>query len=530
MVVEERAVDATRTLEVVRLLAGSSAAPRVAMRGSSMMPLLHEPMVLALGPLRGDGCVGDIVVFERDGQLVAHRITRVRGGVIQTCGDAVPWSPEYPQASSIVGKVVAVMAHDGPDAVRIDMPSFWRRGLYTARLRGLRAVPFRVRSLGLRMVRALPWFRPRPYVALVQAMSAAVRSDRAAFERALRGGDWGAIASAARRHGCSATLVETATRLGSTTSAAQYLRRSLQPVGRSVVLRGIAVRAQVIAVASCLGAAGIPFALLKGAARLYHDEPDAVLHASSDLDILVPAADLEGASQALRDQGYYERADERRQRNYREHHHHAAPLFPPTPGCAIELHVALAPPGNLSIPLDWQALQPHMTEADGPAGAVRVLDNVATALHYAVHSIGLYRLRDSVLLARALRALSKADLEALRVIIKQERYDAIRLDAAVALAARMAGTAWPVSGPVEEYLRWSIRREDVPLYFAQRSQLAEGWYGSGRRMTPLLLRLVDPRSQIGADPGGKPTLVAAAGRIMAGTCAYLYALAMRAAA
>jgi Uncharacterised nucleotidyltransferase len=526
MVVEERAVDAARTLEVVRLLAGSSAAPRVAMRGSSMMPLLHEPMVLALGPV-GDGRVGDIVVFERAGQLVAHRITRVRRGVLQTCGDAVPWSPEYPEASSIVGKVVAVMAHDGSDATRIDTPSFWRRGIYAARLRGLRAVPFRLRSAARRMVKALPWFRPRPYVALVQAMSAAVRSDRAAFERALRGAEVGAIAGAARRHGCSATLVETATRLSSTTPAAQYLRRSLQTIGRTVVLRGIAVRAQVVAVARCLDAAGIPFALLKGAARLYRDEPDAVLHASSDLDILVPAADLEAASQALREHGYYERADERSRRNYRQHHHHAAPLFPPTPGCAIELHVALAPPGNLSIPLDWQALQSRMTTADGPAGAVRVLDDVAGALHYAVHSIGLYRLRDSVLLAVALRALCRADLDVLRAIIKEERYDPIRLDAAVALAARMAGKPWPVSGPVEEYLRWSIRREDVPIYLAHRSQLAEGWYGGDRRVTPLLRRLVDPRSRLGPGRGGKPAVVAAAGRIVTGICAYLYALAMR---
>ncbi len=528
MALGEQAVnDSRRALEVVKMLACANATPRVAMRGSSMLPLLHEPMVLELGPAAGRERVGDIVVFERDGQFVAHRITSRRGGVLQTCGDAVPWSPEYPDPASVVGKVVAVMAHDGPNAARVDTPAFWRLGRFKAHLRGLRAAPFRLRMLGRRIVRALPWLRPRPYVALVQAMSAAVRDDKGGFERALGLAEAGAIAGVARRHGCSATLVEAATRLRSTSAPAAYLQRALQGSGRNVVLRGIAIRAQVIAVAQCLTAAAIPFVLLKGAARLYRDEPGATLHASSDLDVLVRSDDLDAAAQALRDQGYYERADERRQRNYREHHHHAAPLFPPASGCAIELHVALAPPGNLSIPLDWQALEAHVTHVDGPAGPVRVLDDVAQALHYAVHSIGLYRLRDTVLLARRLRTLGKADLDALRTLVKAERIDAIRLDAAIALAARLGGVAWPVSGPVEEYLRWAIRREDVPLCLGRRSQLAEGWYGGNRRVTPLLWRLLDPRSGLGTEPGNKPAFVAAAGRVVAGIAAYLYARAMR---
>ena len=523
MAVEE----ASRTLEVVKLLAGSSSEPRLAMRGASMSPLLREPMVLKLGPAGSGDRVGDVLVFERDQQLVAHRLTSLRGGVIQTCGDALPWSPEYPQRSSIVGKVVAVMADDRADAPRVDTPLFRLRGLYKARFRSLRAMPFRISALGRRAINAMPWFRKRPFVALVQAMSAAVRGDKRAFDAALASVPAGQIAAAARRHGCSAMLVETASNLKSDRPAAEFLRRSLRETGRKVVLRGMAIKMQLNQVVTTLTRAQVPFVLLKGAARLYRDQPGATLHASADLDILVRADDLDTAAAALREQGYEERADEQRQARYRERHHHAAPLCPPGPGCAIELHVALAPPGNLSTPLDWEALETHMMSFDGPAGSVRCLDDLAAALHYAVHSIGLPRLRDSVLLAQLLRALTKTDLERLRQVVKSERIDPIRLDAAVTLAARMAGVGWPATGPVEEYLRWFLRREDVPQYFAHRSQLVEGWYAGDRRVTPLMWRLLDPRPGLGIEPGSIPVPLAVSGRLFAGIFSYLYARAMR---
>jgi hypothetical protein len=523
MAVEE----ASRAHEVVKLLAGSSSEPRLAMRGVSMTPLLREPMVLRLGPCGSDRRVGDVLVFERDGQLVAHRLTSMRGGLIQTCGDAFPWSPEYPELRSIVGKVIAVMASDSPDAPRVDTPIFRLRGVYKARCRWLRSIPFRLTTSARRAANIMPWARKRPFVALVQAMSAAVRDDKRAFELAIASVHPAAIAAVARRHGCSATLVETASRMKSEVPAALYLRRSLREVGRSVVLRGIAIKMQINQVVTTLARAGIRFALLKGAARLYRDEPGATLHASSDLDILVPASDLDAAAAALREQGYHERADAQRQTRYRERHHHAAPLHPPGPGCAIELHVALAPPGNLSIPLDWEALESSLAQADGPAGPVLCLDDVGAALHYAVHAIGLHRLRDSLLLAQLLRRLSKSDLERLRRIVMSEQADPIRLDSAVALAARMAGVGWPASGPVEEYLRWYLRREDVPLYFAHRSQLAEGWFAGDRRITPLMWRLLDPRPGLGIEPGSIPVPMAVAGRVFASACAYLYARCMR---
>lgn len=520
---------ATRTHSVVRLLSDAQAQPKVAMRGTSMTPLLREPMVLKLGPSGATDKVGDILVFERSGELVAHRITKIRQDVVQTCGDAVPWSPEQPPRDSIVGKVVAVLADDTDGAARIDTWSFRVRGLYAAYARPLRALPFRAKVTARRVLYALPPKRRRTYVALVQAMAATLAGDPKALERALTIADAGAIAAMARRHGCSAMLVEAVSAMGVRSDNALRLQRLLQPVGRTVALRGIAARSQLASVVRTLTSAGVSFALLKGAARLYRGDDDAMLHGSADFDIFVPAGQLDAAIAALHEQGYAERADDEHQRRYRDHHHHAAPLFPPERGWAIELHVALAPPGWLSMPLDWDALAGHLVTVDGPAGSVKTLDHFGTALHYAVHAVGMRRLRDVVLLAKAIQKLGPAERRDFRAAIAAEQIDAIRLSSAVLLAARLAGLGWPADGSHEEYLRWVMRREDMPLFLGTRCQLAEGWYAAGSRPTRSSLRLLDPRSPLAQpdDRRRKPTPIALAGRIATGLCAFCYAWLMR---
>jgi hypothetical protein len=528
MSAREDAGATTRTMSVVRLLAGSQAQPRVAMRGTSMTPLLHEPMVLKLGPSGATDRVGDILVFERSGELIAHRITSISKDAVQTCGDAIPWSPEQPEHTAIVGKVVAVLSDDADGATRVDTWLFRLRGIYKARFRKVRALPFRLHVLGRRLAYALPWMRKRPFVALVQAMAAKLRNDPKALERALETCDPSAIAATARRHSCSAMLVEAVSLLRVQSDSALRVQRMLQPVGRSVALRGMAIKAQLLSVVRTLSSAGVSFALLKGAARLYRDDNDATLHASGDFDILVPAAQLDAARERLLGHGYSERADEEGQRKYRDLHHHAAPLFPPERGCAIELHVGLAPPGWLSIPLDWDALASHLVTVNGPSGPVKVLDDTGAALHYAVHALGLRRLRDVVLLAATLARLGSKERTYLRTTIAAERTDPIRLSSAVLLAARLAGVGWSSDGSQEEYLRWVMRREDMPLFLGARCQLAEAWFAADRRLTPLSLRLLDPRSGLRA-PGDKrkPALLAGAGRIATSVCAFCYSCMMR---
>ena len=297
-------------IAAVKLLLDGRSAPRLAMQGTSMLPLLREPMVLELEPIVEPLRLGDVVVFEEAGKLVAHRVTAIKGDSLQTCGDARPWAPEYPAASSLVGKVQAVRARDGADAPRVDSPSFRAVGSFFARTRTLRALPFRARLWLGRCYRALPWMRRRPYLSLLQEMSAVLQDDAVAFDEALTRADAPALSASARRHGCAPTFLEALGKFDAAGAQATYLRHALQPDGRGAVLLSLVAKRDINAVAGALAEARIPFALLKGAARLYADEPGATNHASGDFDILVPAESLTAAGQALRAHGY----DEKRSR------------------------------------------------------------------------------------------------------------------------------------------------------------------------------------------------------------------------
>ncbi|HXW50572.1 MAG TPA: nucleotidyltransferase family protein [Candidatus Acidoferrales bacterium] len=518
---QSRIENPTTAIEAVKLLVGSQSAPRLAMQGRSMLPLLHEPMVLELAPA-GRLRVGDIVVFEDGGKLVAHRVTKLGSGALQTCGDARPWAPEHPAPGSIVGKVKAVRAHSGENAPVVDTAGFRIRGAIYGRTRAARALPFRCMAFARRLSKALPWRRERPYAALVEAMSASLRGDDEAFQRALNRASASAFAATARRHGCAATLLEALRLHDGPQPQAAFLRGALRAQGRQSVVMSLVAKSNAASLASVLAKAEIPFALLKGAARLYADEPDATLHASGDFDVLVPTDRLAQAIAALRSQGYDERRYADVRDRYLAHHHHAAPLFPPGFGFAVELHTSLAPPGDLSTRLDWEALRGRMRSCTGPAGEVLVLDRVGAALHLAVHAIGQRRLRDSLLLARLLGAMSEGERAELIAIAAQERIDPIRLRASFALGARLAGVTWPSDRVVERYLEWTSRREDVPLFFAQRSQLAEGWYAAGGKMTRLALQLVDSRSGLDEEPGAR-TAWRVAGRVLASGVAFGYA-------
>ncbi len=495
------------------------------MQGSSMLPLMREPMVLELAPVAERIAIGDVVVFESEGKLVAHRVTSLRDGALQTCGDARPWSPENPAAHVLVGKVKAVFENDRPGAARVDTKIFRLRGMFYARTRALRALPFRARASLRRLVRALPWYRERSYVALVDSMAAVVRDDRVGFEQSLLPVEPAALVAVARRHGCSATLVDALRTFQATGEAADYLRRVLQPLVRQGVLLTIALRGQIGSIAATLARHNVPFALLKGAARSYRDEPGFVLHASSDIDILVPRQQLDNAVAALRAQGYDERNYALLRERYKTRHHHAAPLFPPSPGFAVELHTSLVPPGLLSTPLDWNTLRSHAEWVQGPGGNVLCLDAVGAALHLAVHSIGSQRLRDSVLLARLLAKLGESQRLEVQRIAAAERIDPIRFNGSLALGARLAGIVWPETPNVKRYLDWSARREDVPLYFSQRCQLAEGWYAAGRHLGPLAWRLLDPRYGLDEQPRAS-SVGRIVGRALAGVFALAYARAM----
>jgi hypothetical protein len=100
---------------------------QIPISGNSMWPAIHHGDRV----LVAHGCAGvrrgDVLVFRRDGQLIAHRVMRITGGdadpTFVTKGDNAPQFDPPLSADEIVGRVLAV-ERDGQH-MSLDTPA-WR--------------------------------------------------------------------------------------------------------------------------------------------------------------------------------------------------------------------------------------------------------------------------------------------------------------------------------------------------------------------------------------------------------------------
>jgi hypothetical protein len=100
-------------------------------------------------------------------------------------------------------------------------------------------------------------------------------------------------------------------------------------------LRNAKLRAQALELARILNGVGVVPVFLKGAAHLLSDlYPDPAMRMMLDLDVLLPATQLDRCVAALRANGYAEMCD-----NGFPLHHHYPPLGRPGAAALIELHV-----------------------------------------------------------------------------------------------------------------------------------------------------------------------------------------------
>jgi signal peptidase I len=105
---------APETLKVVaELLSQTGEEYYIPLHGNSMLPLLRDGDQLLVTPRIDEIRLGDIVVFQRDGEWVSHRVLRVEEGgtnglSLHTKGDRVI-RPDKPfSVNLLVGKVLAV--------------------------------------------------------------------------------------------------------------------------------------------------------------------------------------------------------------------------------------------------------------------------------------------------------------------------------------------------------------------------------------------------------------------------------------
>lgn len=495
---------------------------RMPIVGSSMRPSLCEPMILQVGATSGVR-FGDVLVFYNGATRVAHRVVGWAPGEFRTAGDAQPHVVERVPRERAIGRVVAVWSDASAAATRIDGAAHRLRSCYFARFHAVRRV-MRRSSMKLSDVirRAQPRRRERTVARLIDALSGAFRNDAQRLVRALDV-DGEAFRAAADRHRTAAAIGEAVRKLDAGAGISPGIAAVLRRARLDAVIGTTRMQRAVEMTVGELRALGLPFALLKGAARVYGRTPESASHLSDDVDVLLRRTDVDRAVAGLIARGWTHRDDERDVEQYARSHHHAASLFPPSGGFPVELHHALAPPGSLSTATDWDALEPRLKPLDGRAGPVLALDATGTALHLAIHAIGFTRLRDIALLARLLRDLSEAERAVLRAAIDAESRDPVRLAAAAALAARVAGIEWPRVRRVDAYIDWALRREDLPVTLRDRCDVVEARMAWPRSVAMSWQGLV-PQWSRGVQRLALPVRVAA--RAFTNLAAFAYAALM----
>lgn len=133
-----------------------------------------------------------------------------------------------------------------------------------------------------------------------------------------------------------------------------------------------------------LAGLGAPVVLLKGAAYLMASLPPARGRLFSDLDVMVPQAQLPAAEAALFGAGWV--SDERdayNQRYYRQWMHEIPPLRHVLRGSVIDLHHTIAPPTS-RFKVDAAQLLQHLVPLSGCDGLF-VLAPADMVLHSALH-------------------------------------------------------------------------------------------------------------------------------------------------
>jgi hypothetical protein len=332
------------------------------------------------------------------------------------------------------------------------------------------------------------------FAALIAAAQAIEQQRPDCLELLLRDASLEGLLRAGARHRCLGFLRRGVMSLGVRTAEARALLSSLRAYAGKAAVLAHAVRPQLASLVSALSAAGVRYVLLKGAARLFRGRQEADDDTMYDLDVLVARADAGRAWEILRAAGYRPAGGEVEERRYTLRHHHLAPLQPPGVGLPVELHLQLAPRLMLSLSTDYEACQPYLERVVDGSLTAPCLNDVGTVLHLAIHGAGVHRLYDVIQIARAVRD-GEVYTRAWQVLSSERRQQAAVL-APLVLGARLAGRDVPCPPRVERYLAWVMRREALPPYVRDRSQVMDAWFcNGGRLLGPALwtaLPLVEP--------------------------------------
>jgi len=98
----------TLKLELAAEVLASFGQARLPVTGSSMFPSMQPGDLLEIRRPTGPIQTGNVVVFERHGKLVVHRVVSQTGDLFITCGDRVRYPDAPVSAAAILGCVIAI--------------------------------------------------------------------------------------------------------------------------------------------------------------------------------------------------------------------------------------------------------------------------------------------------------------------------------------------------------------------------------------------------------------------------------------
>jgi hypothetical protein len=187
---------------------------------------------------------------------------------------------------------------------------------------------------------------------------------------------------AARQHALLGRLERDLAARGVLRLLPETARRQLANARVAAEANAVALRYEVDRVRRALTDLGTRIVLLKGAAYLLADLPPSRGRVSVDLDILVPAADIERVEQTLTGKGWQPKATDRYdQHYYRDWMHEIPPLVHRERETELDVHHTIFPPVS-GIRIDADSL---LAEAVPLADGLFVLSPADMVLHAATH-------------------------------------------------------------------------------------------------------------------------------------------------
>ena len=291
-----------------------------------------------------------------------------------------------------------------------------------------------------------------------------------------------ALLRAAARHRCLGYLRRGILELGVRDDRAKALADAVREYASKAAIQAYAVRIQLNQLVETLDAAAVPFALLKGAARLFRGNKEADYSTMYDLDILIPNVEVHRAADVLR--------HTRLPRNgFPRKHSRATGLDIIT--SRRSTHKGRGFPSNSTCNLPGPGCSPcrrtgkrasHTSNASSdrlPKLNVSMRSEAQYIL--SIHGAGIKRLHDAIMLSKIMRGDSNIP-KRVSMAIASERWQPIALQSVVALSSQMAGLQPRMTPQVERYLAWVMRREDLSPYVRDRSQFTDAWYSNGGKL------------------------------------------------